>query len=360
MNIIFLVQNGNLEKINWYVDGILMHTESDWYSVTEGQGEITYPAPFDQPFYIILNLAVGGNWPGNPDETTDIEKAAFKIDYVKVYQKDSYNENVEKPEKEVILRDPDADGNYINNGSFGVQEDLTDDKDWKFLTALGGVATAEIKDGQISINTTAEGTADYSVQLVQPDVPLKKGATYQLSFDASADAARTIKVDVSAPDRGYRRYLEDKTVDLSTENKTYTFQFVMKDKDDANGRLEFNLGAAGSIAGVHISNVSIRKTAEASGDEPEEKTVLADGNYVYNGGFQEGKDRKEYWDIDNQAGANISVTNTDNIRKLKIIAPEGTSSSKPVLVSQSGLALLGGSNYAVSFLAEGKLERTFS
>ncbi len=341
-------------KINWYVDGILMHTESDWYSVTEGQGEITYPAPFDQPFYIILNLAVGGNWPGNPDETTDIEKAAFKIDYVKVYQKDSYNENVEKPEKEVILRDPDADGNYINNGSFGVQEDLTDDKDWKFLTALGGVATAEIKDGQISINTTAEGTADYSVQLVQPDVPLKKGATYQLSFDASADAARTIKVDVSAPDRGYRRYLEDKTVDLSTENKTYTFQFVMKDKDDANGRLEFNLGAAGSIAGVHISNVSIRKTAEASGDEPVEKTVLADGNYVYNGGFQEGKDRKEYWDIDNQAGANISVTNTDNIRKLKIIAPEGTSSSKPVLVSQSGLALLGGSNYAVSFLAEGE------
>lgn len=93
-------------KINWYVDGILMHTENDWYSATEGQGEITYPAPFDQPFYIILNLAVGGNWPGNPNESTDFDKAAFMIDYVKVYQKDSYNENVEKPEKEVILREP--------------------------------------------------------------------------------------------------------------------------------------------------------------------------------------------------------------------------------------------------------------
>lgn len=57
-------------KISWYVDGKLIHTESSWYSATEGQGEITYPAPFDQPFYIILNLAVGGNWPGNPDETT--------------------------------------------------------------------------------------------------------------------------------------------------------------------------------------------------------------------------------------------------------------------------------------------------
>ena len=55
-------------KIKWYVDGNLIHEEDDWYSVTEGQGEITYPAPFDQPFYIILNLAVGGSWPGNPDE----------------------------------------------------------------------------------------------------------------------------------------------------------------------------------------------------------------------------------------------------------------------------------------------------
>ena len=41
-------------RINWYVDGVLMHTENDWYSATEGQGEITYPAPFDQPFYIIF------------------------------------------------------------------------------------------------------------------------------------------------------------------------------------------------------------------------------------------------------------------------------------------------------------------
>ena len=61
-------------RINWYVDGNLIHTANDWYSATEGQGEITYPAPFDQPFYIILNLAVGGNWPGSPDETTTLPR----------------------------------------------------------------------------------------------------------------------------------------------------------------------------------------------------------------------------------------------------------------------------------------------
>ncbi len=341
-------------KINWYVDGRLMHTENDWYSATEGQGEITYPAPFDQPFYIILNLAVGGNWPGNPDETTDFDKAAFMVDYVKVFQKDSYNEDVEKPEKEVILRDPDKDGNYVNNGNFQTAEDLADEKDWIFLTTLGGEAAAEIKDGQLLINTTEEGTADYSVQLVQPDIPMKKGATYKVKFDAYADEARTMKVDVSAPDRGYKRYLQDTAVELTTSKKTYEYEFKMTDKDDANGRLEYNLGAAGSKAGVHISNVSIIKVSESTGEELEEKTVLADGNYVYNGSFQEGKDRKEYWDIDNKAGAEVSVTNIDNIRRLKVTAPEGTSADKPVIVSQDRLALTGSNNYALSFKAEGE------
>ena len=76
------------EKISWYVDGNLVYTESDWYSETEGQGKAAYPAPFDQPFYIILNLAVGGSWVGYPDETTDIKNAEYRIDYVRAYQKD--------------------------------------------------------------------------------------------------------------------------------------------------------------------------------------------------------------------------------------------------------------------------------
>lgn len=147
-------------KISWYVDGKPIHTEDNWYSAIEGQGEITYPAPFDQPFYIILNLAVGGNWPGNPDETTDIANAAYYIDYVKVYQKDSYDENVTKPVEEVILRDPDENGNYVVNGDFSVKEDLTDEKDWTFLTALGGEAEAGIEDNEIAVTTENEGTVD--------------------------------------------------------------------------------------------------------------------------------------------------------------------------------------------------------
>ena len=340
-------------KISWYVDGKLIHTEDNWYSATEGQGEITYPAPFDQPFYIILNLAVGGNWPGNPDETTDIANSAYYIDYVKVYQKDSYDENVTKPVEEVILRDPDENGNYVVNGDFSEKEDLTDDKDWIFLTTLGGEAGAEIGDNEIAVNTVNEGTVDYSVQLVQPDLPMKQGGVYRLCFDAYADADRTMKVGVSAPDRSFRRYLEDTTISLTEEKQTYTLDFTMTDSDDANGRLEFNMGAAGSTAGIRISNVSLKKIDEIEITEGD-KGILADGNYVYNGSFQEGEGRLGYWDVLKNDGAEVSVTNENNIRRLMVNAPEGTSADNPVIVSQSDLALSAGNTYAMSFTAEGE------
>ncbi|XBX03676.1 carbohydrate binding domain-containing protein [Enterocloster clostridioformis] len=340
-------------KISWYVDGKLIHTEDNWYSATEGQGEITYPAPFDQPFYIILNLAVGGNWPGNPDDTTDIENSAYYIDYVKVYQKDSYDENVTKPIEEVILRDPDENGNYIINGDFSVKEELTDDKDWVFLTALGGEAGAEIRNNEIAVTTENEGTVDYSVQLVQPNLPMKQGGVYRLSFDAYADADRTMKVGISAPDRSFRRYLNDTEISLTQEKQTYNLDFTMTDSNDANGRLEFNMGVAGATSGIRISNVSLKKTDEIVITDGE-KGILADGNYVYNGSFQEGEERLGYWDVQKNDGAEVRVTNKNNIRRLMVNAQEGTSADNPVIVLQTDLALSSGNTYAMSFTAEGE------
>lgn len=339
-------------KIKWYVDGVLYHEESDWYSTTVGQGTVSYPAPFDQPFYMILNLAVGGSWVGNPNEDTDFENQAFVIDYVKAYQKDSYDENVSRPEKDVVLRNPDADGNYVNNGNFAIAESLTDDNDWKFMTALEGVAEAGIEDNSIKVTTTNAGTVDYSVQLVQAGIPLEKGATYTVSFDARAAAARTMKTAIKGPDYGYSEYMTSKTVDLTTEKQTYIYEFKMTSDSDANGRLEFNMGAAGSTEDIYISNVSIKKTQEANPDEKEEKTILADGNYVYNGSFQEGEGRLGYWEITNNVDASVSVTNANTDRKLKVTVDNDDSEAGDVLVAQSDLAIKGGGTYALSFDAQ--------
>ena len=67
-------------KMQWLVDGKLYQTQTSWY--TSGAA---FPAPFDQDFHIILNLAVGGNWPGYPDATTQFPQE-YTIDYVRVYQ----------------------------------------------------------------------------------------------------------------------------------------------------------------------------------------------------------------------------------------------------------------------------------
>lgn len=68
-------------EFRWYVDGHLFCTRTNWWS---SGGD--YPAPFDQPFYFILNVAVGGNWPGYPDETTTFPQRMV-VDWIRVYQK---------------------------------------------------------------------------------------------------------------------------------------------------------------------------------------------------------------------------------------------------------------------------------
>lgn len=341
-------------KINWYLDGKLYHSESDWYSKTEGQGIITYPAPFDQPFYIILNLAVGGSWVGYPDETTDFENQAYEIDYVKVYQKESYDENVKKPEKTADLREPDKNGNYIINGTFETEEDLDDDSGWKYLETLGGRASTEIKDNQIMIDALLRGTAEYSVQLVQANLPLQKGSKYRISFDAYASKDRIIKVGISAPDLNYLRYFGDDVVELTTEKQSYEFEFVMKEDSDPNGRLEFNMGSMGPTATIWISNVKFEKVSDADPSAEEEKTVLADGNYVYNGKFQEGDAHLGFWKIDNNVDAEIGVTDFKDGRRLKLVIPEGVSETNPVVVYQKKVALVEGKEYALSFKAKGE------
>lgn len=42
--------------------------------------------PFDGPFFFIFNVAVGGDWPGSPDDTTPFPQHMF-VDYVRVFQK---------------------------------------------------------------------------------------------------------------------------------------------------------------------------------------------------------------------------------------------------------------------------------
>ena len=58
-----------------------MPMQNSWYSAADNED---YPAPFDQNFHILLNLAVGGNFPGSPNGTTPFP-ATMEVDWVRVY-----------------------------------------------------------------------------------------------------------------------------------------------------------------------------------------------------------------------------------------------------------------------------------
>ena len=66
--------------IRFYVDGNLYKTR------TPADLPAGKPWVFNHPFFLILNLAVGGNFPGNPDATT-VFPQLMKVDYVRVYQR---------------------------------------------------------------------------------------------------------------------------------------------------------------------------------------------------------------------------------------------------------------------------------
>jgi beta-glucanase (GH16 family) len=66
-------------EIRWYVNETLYAVQNSWFSTAA-----PFPAPFDQPFYILLNVAVGGNLPGAPAPDLALP-ATMEVDWVRVY-----------------------------------------------------------------------------------------------------------------------------------------------------------------------------------------------------------------------------------------------------------------------------------
>lgn len=70
---------------DWYPDQIVFSMDGAVYEVRK-KGDIPAGSvwPYDHPFFIYLNFAVGGGWPGPPDDKT-VFPQDFRVDYVRVY-----------------------------------------------------------------------------------------------------------------------------------------------------------------------------------------------------------------------------------------------------------------------------------
>jgi len=76
----------NKSKIDFFIDDKVVFTFRN-----EGTGSDVWP--YDQPFYLILNLAIGGGWGGTKGVDMQAFPHKFYIDYVRIYQDKKYKLN---------------------------------------------------------------------------------------------------------------------------------------------------------------------------------------------------------------------------------------------------------------------------
>jgi len=353
-------------ELRWYVDGNLYQTQNDWYS--KGLNTATnysYPAPFDQNFYLVMNLAVGGWFDGETDASTPFP-AEMEVEYVRVYdlKNGKYREAIEPTYEPLPLPEgakQPQDGNLIYDTSY--LEPITrvdqngqslDPTYWNFLQlpdfgGKGDVSVKETTSGRVAHVTIEEpGSYSYSLQMIQ-QLALAQGGRYRVSFDANSDAERQMVVKVGAgAERGYTKYSNEENIRLTAERQSYAFTFDMTGETDLAARLEFNLGNGGRSP-IEISNVRVEQIPRGEIDENATKPALGDGNLVYNGTFDQGAmDRLTYWQFD--SGLSKSLGAVDGLRQFTYTArgKKGLTST----LTQRGIQLKEGGQYILRFDAK--------
>ncbi|KPB04766.1 carbohydrate binding domain-containing protein [Bacillus sp. CHD6a] len=348
-------------EIRWYVNDELFQTLNNWTSLNGDNGtKYSYPAPFDQEFYLIFNLAIGGWYGGGPNESTEFP-GKMEVDYVKVYElpEDQYREPVEPVfEKEELpegSKEP-VNGNYIYDTAFekGFAEikdgtETFSEDEWNFvhLNQFGGNGSASVENGFAKIDIGQAGSQPHSIQLIQ-NVPAGVGRTYKVSFDAKAASNRNMNLKVSGgAERGWSLYSPNYEIALTPELQSYEYTYQMQAESDAKARLEFNMGL--HTNSVWIGNVRVEEIdAIDPYNEDAAKPPLRNGNHIYNGTFDQGRmDRMTYWNLILN-GADAQGYVEEVTRALRVDVKEDRTSDSVQLV-QKGISIKSNNEYTLSF-----------
>ncbi|WP_246070747.1 carbohydrate binding domain-containing protein [Paenibacillus kobensis] len=362
-------------EIRWYVDGNLFQKVNNWDSTGAGQPDkYAYPAPFDKPFYMILNLAIGGMFDGNRLPNDSLLPATMKVDYVRVY--DLTGRPYRTPTEPVITKEPfpaggkePVDGNLLYDADY--EQGLNDiaasgtalnPTYWNFLHTpdFGGAGSASVdtvdSDKFAKLSITSGGNQPYSVQMIQY-ATLTRGHTYKISFDAKASANRAMSLKFGGDDdNGWATYSDSFDVALKTNMQHYEYRFTMNAATDIAARLEFNMGL--STGDIWIGNAVLEETDVLS-DPNGTKEPLNNGNQIYNGTFDLGTmDRMKYWNFTASAGASATAAVDENRRALEVAVEDGGSSPDDITAEQKGMQLLANDDYQLTFDAKASADRS--
>jgi beta-glucanase (GH16 family) len=178
-------------EIRWYVD------DENFFTITPASvpGEWVY----DHPFFLLINLAVGGNWPGYPDDSTVFPQFLL-VDYVRVYQRSEQMEAASSSGPvhiaEMNMEVDDSDGDWRAAVVITVQdvegnpvEDITVAGGWVGVTNRGDTSAITNEQGVarlLSFPVTREGELTFCVTDL-------RGAN--TSYDKSANNQACAKIE---------------------------------------------------------------------------------------------------------------------------------------------------------------------
>jgi len=379
------------ETMDFYVD------EQRYFTFTNSDGGFE-AWPFDQPFYVILSMAVGGGWVGPPDATS-VFPAAMEVDYVRVYQDVNdviicgadfvapYSEAVRYavphidrasvtwsvPEEAQIVSGQGTNQiavdwgllggavtahvvtrsgsyttdlpvtvspNYLKNGGFekGV-------KYWQKTGAFPAEADfALVSEGAHSgghcllVDVKNPGVNAWDAQLSQRALPLEAGVPYHASFFArTPDVTNTVDVGIiNAAD--FTLYAH-KTVALTEGWTQYDLDFTAP----ADAAASFNIDMGGHIGRYYFDDLAL--TAQAP----------IPSSQVQNGDFSNGD---AGWTLSTLWPAEATGAVRDGEYAVSI--SNGGVNVWDVHVGQTGLRVEQGRQYVVSFDAYATAPREIS
>lgn len=195
----------------------------------------------------LLTIDGKGHW-YSMDEAVSVNTSVEIWNFVKNYSLDG--SNITPPTPAIVVP---TNREEVFNGGFDSSAVA-----WDLQTHGDAQASGDAKDGKYKLDISAIGTENYQVQLIQHDLRLVKDQWYEISFDASASAARTLEVNVEQHNDPWASYLKEKqNFELGTDTKNFKFNFQMTAATDTNSRLSFNAGAATGT--LTLDNVVLKK-----------------------------------------------------------------------------------------------------
>lgn len=220
----------------------------------------------------------------------------------------------------------------------------------------GGSSAVSYAGNRAAVNISVPGPVDYGCQLYYDGFRLLKGGQYIFSFEASADAEKTIQARIQLNGGDYRAYVVENIV-LTTEPQVYSLPFEMTGDSDFNPRLAFNMGTFDTDNCEYPVNITFRNISVILQNQVIEETEEGQAINLNQVGYLPADTKTVYFRGENMdeefrvvdASGKVAFTGKITNRVVNLDAEEYTYSGDFTKLKTPGIYFVETNNYGKSF-----------